>query len=203
MTRAAWSTGPVVSIPGLLDCSGCLSGTPGSPAPYDQRRRAMEEREGCDDADRTDGGLPRRLRTLPERAPRALPGMPLCGRRSPAAMPLRHNDISGTRQRGGLSLLVLGKLRCPLRRTRRHAGWRVPVLTLCGWGAGALCQGWQRTGGATEESARRTHEAAAPRCCATAKRRAGSKTQKRPLIRPSRAETAGGSLLRVPNRVTN
>ncbi len=32
------------------------------------------------------------------------------------------------------------------RRTRRRSRRRVPVITICGWGAGAHCDGWQCTG---------------------------------------------------------
>ncbi len=46
---------------------------------------------------------------------------------------------------GALSLILL-LATVPLRRTSRHARRNVQVLTLCVWGIGAQCQGWQLSG---------------------------------------------------------
>ena len=95
--RSAW--------PGVLRCSGLLGTRDACPASRVPQRRTISAvarwkngRAATTLIARTAASLVG-WRSPPQRAPRALPGTTLCGRRPDAATVFQHNDVSGTCRR--------------------------------------------------------------------------------------------------------
>ncbi len=131
------------------------------------------DRDGCDDVDRTDGGLPRGLGIKPQRAPRGLPGIDVVREacrcwRPPGTMSCMAR-AAGSAFAGSLTGFVViseNEKALPVERagSRDFAG--------VGWGK-AKCRTGQLPGRAFGEGSRCGFEVVAPRSFAIVKRRAG------------------------------